>query len=306
MKKTTAKAAVKRGGMEIEQSAANVLSVRFPYVHEGWEQWILLTSDRHHDSKHANREFELEHLVKARARNARIVDVGDIFDAMQGKYDPRRMYSDLRPEYLHDDYLDVIVKDAAKFYAPYADLFLVMGRGNHEMAVLKNTNVDLISNLVHRLNSEHGGRVQAGGYGGWVRFIFKINGTQSLSKNLKYFHGAGGGGPVTRGVIQTNRQAVYLPDADIVVNGHTHDAWYVPIQRERLSEQGVVTQDIQHHVRTTSYKDEYADGAKGWHVETWKPPKPVGAAWLRFFMAGDAHRRRGSTIHVEVMQDLKQ
>lgn len=296
----------KEHNMEIEQTSANVLTVRFPYVHAGWEQWVLLTSDRHHDSKHSNRELEIEHLEKARQRNARIVDVGDIFDAMQGKYDPRRTYSNLRPEYLHDDYLDVIVKDAAKFYGPYSDLFLVIGRGNHESSVLKNTNVDLISNLVHRINSEHGGKVQAGGYGGWVKFLFKINGTQNVTRNLKYFHGAGGGGPVTRGVIQTNRQAVYLPDADIVVNGHTHDAWYVPIQRERLSIQGSVYQDIQHHIRTTSYKDEYADGAGGWHVETWKPPKPVGAAWIRFYMAGDKNRESGSTIRVDVIQDLNQ
>lgn len=306
MKKKSVGPKIKKAGIEIEPTSANVLKVRFEYVHEGWEQWVLLTSDRHHDSKHANRELEQEHLEKAKKRNALIVDVGDIFDAMQGKYDPRRSYSDLRPEYLHDDYLDVIVKDAAKFYAPYADRFLVIGRGNHESSVLKNTNVDLISNLVHRLNSEHGGRIQAGGYGGWVRFQFHINGTQKLSKNLKYFHGAGGGGPVTRGVIQTNRQAVYLPDADIVVNGHTHDAWYVPIQRERISIMGTVYQDIQHHVRTTSYKDEYADGAKGWHVETWKPPKPVGAAWIRFYMAGDATRPNGSTVRVEVIQDLNQ
>ena len=130
-----------------------------------------------------------------------------------------------------------------------------------------------------------------------------IGGTQRLSKNLKYFHGAGGGGPVTRGVIQTNRQAVYLPDADIVVNGHTHDAWYMPIQRERISDQGIIYQDIQHHIRTTSYKDEYKDGKGGWHVETWRPPKPIGAAWLRFYYESVDSR---GTIKVEAIQDLRQ
>ncbi len=293
---------VKKEKMVVQHTSANVLTVTFPYVHSGWEQWVLLSSDRHHDSKSADRELEIEHLEKAKERNAPVVDVGDIFDAMQGKFDPRRSYADLRPEYKLDNYLDEIVTDAAKFYGPYAKQFLVMGRGNHESAILKNNSVDLISNLVHRLNSDHGGSVQAGGYGGWVKFIFKISGTQSVSKNLKYFHGAGGGGPVTRGVIQTNRQAVYLPDADIVVNGHTHDAWYMPIQRERFSDQGNVHQDIQHHVRTTSYKDEYKQGAGGWHVETWKPPKPIGAAWLRFSCEPGRH----ASIRVEVNQDLRQ
>lgn len=301
MKPKTARSKTK-DQMVVQHTSANVLTVYYPYVHSGWEQWVLLSSDRHHDSKSADRDLEIEHLEKAKERNAYVIDVGDIFDAMQGKFDPRRSYSDLRPEYKLDNYLDEIVADAAKFYGPYADRFLVMGRGNHESAILKNNSVDLISNLVHRLNADHGGRVQAGGYGGWVKFNFAIGGTQRLSKNLKYFHGAGGGGPVTRGVIQTNRQAVYLPDADIVVNGHTHDAWYVPIQRERISEQGVVYQDIQHHVRTTSYKDEYKQGAGGWHVETWKPPKPIGAAWLHFVHEPGRH----GSIRIEVHQDLRQ
>lgn len=302
MKKKTASPRILKDKIEIEQVGGNVLKVVFPYVYSGWEQWMLLSSDRHHDSKSADRDLEIEHLEKAKERKAYVIDVGDIFDAMQGKFDPRRSYSDLRPEYKLDNYLDEIVVDAAKFYKPYADRFLVIGRGNHESAILKNNTVDLISNLVHRLNSEGGGRIQAGGYGGWVKFQFKIGGTQCISKNLKYFHGAGGGGPVTRGVIQTNRQAVYLPDADIVVNGHTHDAWHMPIQRERISEQGVIYQDTQHHIRTTSYKDEYKQGASGWHVETWKPPKPIGAAWLRFFHKQGRH----GGIGIEVIQDLRQ
>lgn len=287
---------------EIEHVSRNVLAVRFLYVHSGWEQYILLTSDRHHDSKWTDRDLELEHLEEAKRRNAYVIDVGDLFDVMQGKYDPRRSYRDLRPEYTVENYLDEIVEDAAKFYEPYADRFLLIGRGNHEQAVLKNNGVDLISNVVHRLNAAARTKIQAGYYGGWVRFLFSIGGTQKESKNLKYFHGAGGGGPVTRGVIQTNRQAVYLPDADIVVNGHTHDAWHVPIQRERLSEAGVVYQDVQDHIRTASYKDEYRDGGDGWHVETWKPPKPIGACWLRFYHECKNRRAR---VKVEVIQALK-
>lgn len=302
MKKKQARPKSKAGNVEFSYPSSNVMGVKFGHVTPGWEQWILLSSDRHHDSKSADRDLEITHLEMAKERNAFVVDVGDIFDAMQGKFDPRRSYGDLRPEYKIDNYLDEIVVDAAKFYAPYVDRFLVIGRGNHESAILKNNSVDLISNLVHRLNSDHSGKIQAGGYGGWVNFSFCIHDTQRVTKRLKYFHGAGGGGPVTRGVIQTNRQAVYLPDADIIVNGHTHDSWYMPIQRERISDMGTVYQDIQHHVRTTSYKDEYKNGAGGWHVETWKPPKPIGAAWLRFFATHGQH----SHIEIEVIPALRQ
>ncbi len=290
----------------IEQLSRNVLRMQFPYVHEGWEKWILLTSDRHHDSKWTDQDLEIEHLQKAKERDAHVIDVGDLFDVMQGKYDPRRSYKDLRPEFTVENYLDEIVMDGARFYAPYADRFLVIGKGNHEQAVLKNNGVDLISNLIHRLNNENNTHIYAGLYGGWIKFNFFLGGTHRITKNLKYFHGAGGGGPVTRGVIQTNRQAVYLPDADIVVNGHTHDSWHVPIARERINDHGNIYQDIQHHIRTASYKDEYRDGGDGWHVETWKPPKPIGAAWIRFFytnaFVGD--RSRGS-IGIQVMQELR-
>ena len=125
--------------------------------------------------------------------------------------------------------------------------------------------------------------------------MFHIHKTVRKSRKLKYHHGSGGGGPVTKGVIQTNRQAVYLPDADIVVNGHTHDAWYVPIARERLSDKGVVYRDLLHFVRTPGYKDEYGDGSGGYAIETWKPPKPLGAVWLRFFLAS------GGDIDIEVI-----
>jgi predicted phosphodiesterase len=268
---------------EVEKTSGNVLTVRFKDVAAGWEQKILLTSDRHHDSVHCDRSLEKKHRDQAMEDNALIVDVGDLFDAMQGKFDPRRSYENLRPEYKTQSYLDDIVTDAAKFYAPYAKRWLVVGRGNHDQTVLKNCGTDLISNLVYRMNAEGGACVQAGGYGGWVRFLFHVNKTKRMSLNLKYYHVSGGGGPVTRGVIQTNRQAVYLPDADIVVNGHTHDAWTLAVTRERLTGGGRITKDNLWFVRTPPYAEDYGDGSGGWHVERGAPPKPKGCGWVRLY-----------------------
>ena len=268
----------------VEPTSRNVVTVRFNGIAAGWEQWILLSADRHHDSIYCDRKLELTHLKQAREREALIADFGDLFCAMQGKYDPRSSMDDIRPEDVGQDYLDRIVKHAADDYGPFAENFLVIGKGNHESNIRKKHGHDLISSLVHRLNADHGGKINVGGYGGWIRFLFKMRKTVGQSKRLKYHHGAGGGGPVTKGVIQTNRQAVYLPDADIVVNGHTHDSWYVPIARERLTGRGVVTRDLIHFVRTPGYKDEYGDGDGGFHIETWKPPMPIGACWLRLFV----------------------
>jgi outer membrane protein OmpA-like peptidoglycan-associated protein len=268
---------------KVAQTGANVLTIEFDEIAQGWEQWFMLSSDRHHDSIKCDRELQKKHLEKVNERNAYILDVGDFFDAMQGRYDPRRSYGELRPEYKSNTYLDDIVKDAAAHFGPYAKRLLLLGRGNHDTTVIKNNGTDILSSLAHRLNSDYGGNVQVGGYGGWVRFMFKMRKTVRMSKRLKYFHGAGGGGPVTRGVIQTNRQAVYLPDADIIVNGHTHDTWVVPIARERLSEAGKIGADTQWHLRVPTYSDDYGDGSGGWHVERWGPPKPRGCMWLRLY-----------------------
>lgn len=265
---------------ESEQNGP-VVTVRLHADDASWEQWIMLSSDRHHDSPHCNRKLETRHLEEAREKDAIILDFGDTLDAMQGKFDPRRSFADVRPEDARPDYYDRIVQHAAEDYAPYAANFAMIGRGNHETAVLDKANTDLTSNLVHRLNSDHGGNVKCGGYGGWVIIrVTAYSGSRS-SVRIKYHHGAGGGGPVTKGVIQTNRQAVYLPDADVVVNGHTHDAWYMPLKRERLDARGAVYFDNVHFIRTPGYKDGYGDGSSGFEVERWMPPKPHGCAWLR-------------------------
>lgn len=260
----------------IERVDSNIHVVRFPNIVAGWEQWILLRSDAHHDNAHCQHKYELEHLEKARERNALILDAGDLFCAMQGKYDPRSEQSALRPEHRGSNYLDKIVDTATDFYKPYADLFLLLGYGNHETKIKDRCGTDLTARLANNLGC------QVGGYGGWVRFRFTYAHTQRESRILHYFHGAGGGGPVTKGVLSASRQAMYLSNVDYVLNGHVHEANYFPITQLRLSEQNVIQRRTQHHIRTPGYKDEYGTGQGGWHVETGKPPKPLGAAWIHF------------------------
>jgi hypothetical protein len=135
--------------------------------------------------------------------------------------------------------------------------------------------------------------------------MFESGGVPQLSVRLKYFHGAGGEAPVTRGVIQTNRQAVYLPDADIVVNGHSHNSYYIPISRERLSAKGRQYFDIQHHLRTPGYKQSYGDGAQGWDVTRGGVPKPIGACWVKLKYCNSMVGRSVDRVRIECNPDIR-
>ena len=294
---------------KIVHNSRNVQTIHFDDVKSGWEQWFMLISDQHHDAIDCNRKFEKEHLDLALERNAYIISAGDTFDMMQGKFDPRKSYAGMRPEYSHqmitdgnEAYFDIITKDAIEFYKPYAHLFTVIARGNHDTSIETHNGISPISNLVFGLNnaakSSH--RIQAGGYGGWVKFNFAANGGKSnrSSMKLKYFHGSGGDAPVTRGMIQTARQAVFLPDADIVLNGHNHQSYLTSIARERLNVMGNIYFDVVDYVRTPGYSQGYWDGHSGFSAERLSP-KPIGCVWMRVFCKNGRDVQREFTPSVK-------
>jgi hypothetical protein len=245
------------------------------------EHWFLLSSDHHWDNPDSDREMMKRHLEEAKQKNAYVFMIGDFFCAMQGKYDRRASKEKVRSEHQNANYLDSLVSTAADWLEPYKKQIAVIGLGNHETAILKNHETDLIERLVERLNINNDNKVYAGGYGGYIRLNFHKSSGGNIPLNIKYFHGYGGGGPVTKGVIQSYRQSQYFPDADIVISGHVHEQYTICYMQERLSDLGKIQLKEQWHVRMPTYKDEYKDGHSGWHIETGKPPKPIGAWWLK-------------------------
>ena len=286
---------------KVKEISRNVHQIDFTFNDIREEKWVLLRSDVHHDSKHCDRAMEKRHLDQAIERNALIIDNGDLYDAMQGRFDRRSSKDDLLPEYKKGDYLDALVSEAAKFYKPYAKNFAILGQGNHETAILKHHETNITERLKERLNIglKDSEKCYMGGYGGWIKFVGSYHGGKE-SIMMHYFHGSGGGGPVTRGVIQTNRQAVYLPDAQICVTGHTHDQWIVPIERQRIKNTAMkLYKEPQYHIKISGYKEEYEDGYGGWHIERGAPPKPKGACWLKFtfyFEQENLERKRGMRV----------
>lgn len=206
--------------------------------------WFLLRSDAHHDAVGADRELEDRHLKQAKALGAYILDIGDMFDCMQGRYDKRADRSALREEYQHGPYLDRLVDVAYERYLPYADRWLLMSPGNHETSVAKHNDTNLTERLYARLKP-HAPLLQMGTYQGFVRIRVSRRKVRRGCITLAYHHGFGGSAPVTRGVIQSNRMAISYPDAEIVWSGHTHTEFYLSLARIRLNSEDVVTRDEQ-------------------------------------------------------------
>jgi len=249
------------------------------------------------DNPHCLRDLHKHHLEQAKERNAFVQIHGDLFDAMQGKQDKRSNKSDLDMKLKSGTYLNDLVQFAFDFYEPYLQNLALISEGNHETSVTNRYEYSLLDGLVHDLRKS-GSPVIRGGYRGWLKYMFTRG--ESGHKNSKmayYLHGSGGGGPVTKGVIQTNRRAVYLPDADIVYSGHIHESWIFPIERVRINKEGEERSDKQYHVQLPTYKDEFMNEGGGWHHETGKPPKPVGAWWVRFY-----YSKRSDRVEVQFLE----
>ena len=243
---------------------------------------VLLISDAHWDNPKCDRYLLRWHMDEAVEKGARILFNGDTFCLMQGAYDPRKSKSDIRPEHNKANYFDAIVDTAVEFFAPYAQYIDFFGYGNHETSILKRQETDILSRFVEKLNNKCKTDIGLGGYGGWYVSQFAFSDKISYSHKIRYFHGSGGGGPVTKGTIQHNRAATMYAGADLIWMGHVHESYEVEYVLEYLNARFTSCQKSVLMVRTPTYKEEYGTGHHGWHVERGASPKPLGGRWLRF------------------------
>ena len=249
------------------------------------ENRLALLSDVHWDNPKCDRKMLKAHLEYCKENQIPIFINGDFFCLMQGKYDPRRNKKDILPEHNKANYIDAVIEDAVEYWSPYAHLLTVIGYGNHETAIIKNLETDPLQRFVDLLNYTNKTNVQTGGYGGWLVIRYSYYETTILSKNLKYFHGSGGGGIVTKGAINLTRALEMYENMDVFVMGHIHENASRNDVRETMEyNTGKRTYEYLHkqiHLAITgSYKEEYQDGAFGWHVERGAPVKPVGGRIL--------------------------
>lgn len=268
--------------MKFERPNASVLDIVYKMKSKDTKH-LYAMSDIHFDSVKCDLALLDKHLSAAAETKSPVLIGGDLFDVMQSHDDPRRSLEELQSEYKHDSYLDLVVLDAANFLSKF-NVPYIIGMGNHEAAVLRKNNTNLTERLVYALNTS-GGEAYSMGYWGFIRLMFQYEkGDERCSRTLYWHHGFGASAPVTRGVIDTARQAAYLPDADVVINGHNHQEYVVTLNRIRLTKLGAPYEQYQHFVRTPGYKKAgLVHGDKfGFDIEKMPAPTTRGCVRLDF------------------------
>ncbi len=163
-------------------------------------------------------------------------------------------------------------------------MLTVIGYGNHETSIIKWSETDPLQRFVDLLNYKNNTKVFTGGYGGWISLTQNYSGNKHTSTRIKYFHGSGGGGIVTKGAINLTRALETYEDFDVFTMGHIHENACRNDVRDTIkyvTKTGFRNEQRQLHLMITgAYKEEYGDGSKGWHIERGAPPKPVGGRIL--------------------------
>lgn len=257
----------------LKQNGKNVHNFKVETKKRNYQHVIYDFSDLHWDNPKCKRDLLKKHLDKALEENARVILNGDTFCLMQGKYDPRKSKASILPEHNVNNYLDAVIETAVEWFKPYAEIIDVVGYGNHETSILRRQETDMVQRFVDLLNitAKPKNKVCAGGYGGW--YITTIGGTPY---KIKYFHGSGGGGVVTRGEINLTRLMSMVEGADCITIGHVHENKETFIAKECLSGSNKIELRDVMLLITGTYKEEYNDQYMGWHVERGAPPKVIG------------------------------
>ena len=244
---------------------------------------VAMLSDLHWDNPKCDWDLLKKHLDHCKENSIPVMVNGDFFCLMQGRGDKRSSKSDIRPEHNNAKYLDSIIETAVEFFKPYAEILTVLGYGNHETAIIKWQETDILQRFVDILNYECKSSVMTGGYGGWLIVKKEFRGSLFPFK-VKYFHGSGGGGVVTKGALNLTRALEVFEGFDVFTMGHIHENSARNDVRDVLESSPKVGYRVNHKyihsMITGTYKEEYGDGSKGWHVERGAPVKPIGGRMM--------------------------
>jgi len=195
--------------------------IRIPYS-EPITQWLYLSADWHVDAPDFDEKMWRDQHDEARQRNARCFCFGDLAEYINDT--DRKRYNKAADPYQYENEMFEIRRRLAALLEPYADLYDLIGVGNHEVSALRYARDDMVRALLFDLNAKlpEGHRIRHGGYAGFIRIRFAYTrGSTTQSYDIFFDHGQGGEAEVTRGEIDLSRYAMWA-DADMIVLGHKH------------------------------------------------------------------------------------
>lgn len=274
------------------------LTIRQPKKLDREWYYIKLMSDLHIGADSTNKKHVIADLEDAKERGARILLGGDVFDGIMSKdfkrYEPEVIDKAIRGR---NDIINASIDLAADFLKPYADLIDAIGEGNHETAVRRHHNINLIPFLLERLSTpEH--RVQFMGYKAHIQYIFNTPNRSGTTQSFRiaYFHGAGGAAPVTKGAIPINRLISESDNCNVVWMGHIHSQLVAPELKLRQSPR---TGEIEGYevrgVVTGSYLDSI-DNSYG--IEKGHRAQPHGGAMVKFRWEGSNDKHLNFKVEI--------
>lgn len=240
------------------------------------EARILIISDVHLDNKNCDRQMLKRHLDKALEIGAPIIDNGDLFDCMGGKYDKRSHKGDVLPQLQVSNYFDALTKYAHDFLKPYAKNFILLAEGNHENSIQARHEINLTTMLIDKLNPD----IIYQKYAGWIIFTLRDPGKGNYQQDFQMFrtHGTGGNAPVTKGTIQSARRQDQVL-ADLYISGHIHTEFTMPRPQWYLTKDGNVKIRTPLHQQIGTYKDSTTGT---WEQMKGFAPPSMGGCWLVF------------------------
>ena len=273
--------------MDVLRKSRTVHHIDTDLSERGGSRHFLFISDIHYDATKCDRDLLHRHLDEARELNAGVFIFGDLFDLMQGKYDPRGNYSELRPEYKSCVYVDEVIQDVGEKLSKYADVIKFISKGNHETNIEKRMMVSPIDRVAQIMN-DAGGHVEVGGYAGWLCITPHRKGKGRARFNVHYHHGYGGGAKRSKGVLGIDIDQKDFPDADLILRGHDHQKWYHPVTIDRINHRMNLEQRTVHHMRLGSYK-KLGDRYAGWATEKNFSTPRLGGWWAKLTERSDKY-----------------
>jgi len=259
-----------------------------PDVHK---QTFYFAGDIHYGIKSSDINAFVKEMEEAKARDARIILIGDIFDAIfphgDKRWNPTLLIPELRER---DDAPMHAIALMSSILEPFAGNIDLIGMGNHEAAVLKYLGIDMIRILTmtlnHKLDNES--KILYGGYTGYLGYRFKAKSSNGVKIfKILYHHGSGGSSAVTKGITDVNRKASNW-NYDLFVFGHKHHCWAVrdvtisPVFRK--DNHGFLVSTDNRAVQTGAFYRNYPESLNS-DLPTYEEikqhaPKPIGGVFV--------------------------